>query len=103
MERFEGSFFEQLLPELFATDLSCLSRDGIISFSSLLQEDMAVLLRQSLMAADAVRDVLQLCIETVLDFPGIAWGAGYVVDEKSTALDLAADRSEEHTSELQSH
>jgi len=99
MERFDGLFFEQLLAQSFAADLSCLSKEEPSSSSLPLREGMAMLLQQdehlhrSLMAADTVPDVLQLCTETALGFACIAWGAGYVVDEKSTALDLVAEAS----------
>ena len=95
MEGFEGRFFEQLLGQSIAADLSGLSRDESMSGPPLLrglaafsQQDEH--LRRELMASDGIGEVLQLCIETARDFPGISWGAGYVVDEETSALDLVA-------------
>ncbi len=94
MERFEGPFFEQLLAQSIAADAVGLSKEEFLSSSFPAGQDLAAFLQQdehlrhSMMAADGMREVLQLCAETVVGFPGVAWGAGYLVDEESGGLDL---------------
>ena len=94
MERFEGQFFEQLLAQSIAADLSSLSREKPLLSDSLLRQDLAAFFqldehfRLGMMAADGISEVLQLCADTVVGFPGIVWGAGYLVDERSGGLDM---------------
>ena len=95
MERFEGRFFERLLAQSIAADLSGLSRDEPMSGPPLLR-DLAVFrqqdehLQKELMASDGISEVLQLCVEAAVEFPEVAWAAGYVVDKTSDGLDLTA-------------
>ena len=95
MERFEGRFFERLLAQSIAADLSGLSRDDAMSGPPLLRDLAAVSqqdkdMRKDLMASDAISEVLQLCAEAAVEFPGVAWAVGYVVEETSGGLDLIA-------------
>ena len=95
MERFEGPFFEQLLAQSIAADLSGLSRDDPISRPPLLRDLAAFFqrdehLQKDLMGSDGISEVLQLCVKAAVEFPGVAWAAGYLVDEATGGLDLVA-------------
>lgn len=95
MERFEGRFFERLLAQSIADDLAGLSTVDPVSGPPLLR-DLAAFpkhaehLRKDLMALDGTGEVLQLTAEAAAEFPGVAWAAGYIVDEMSGGLNLIA-------------
>ena len=97
MEPFEGAFLEQLLAQSIAADAVGLSKEELLSSSFSVREDLAAFLQQdehlrySMMVADGMREVLQLCAETVVGFSGITWGAGYLVDQESGGMDLIAE------------
>lgn len=94
MERFEGPFFEQLLAQSIAADAGCLHKEEFLSSFFPVRGDLAAFLQQdehlrhSMMAADGMREVLQLCVETAVEFPEVAWAAAYLVDQESSGMDL---------------
>ena len=95
MERFEGRFFERLLAQSIADDLAGLSTVDPVSGPPLLRDLVSLPqrdkhLRKELMASDGTGEVLQLSAEAAAEFPGVAWAAGYIVDETSGGLDLIA-------------
>ncbi len=95
MERFEGRFFERLLAQSIADDLAGLSTIDPVSGPPLLRDLVSLSQRdkhlwKELMASDGTGEVLQLSAEAAAEFPGVAWAAGYLVDETSGGLDLIA-------------
>ena len=95
MERFEGRFFERLLAQSIADDLAGLSTVDPVSGPPLLRDLVSLSqrdkhLRKELMASDGTGEVLQLSAEAAAEFPGVAWAAGYLVDETSGGLNLIA-------------
>jgi len=95
MHSLDDTAFERLLWDVLASHLTdegnVLPMPAVVQRVSQSRYGKKEGLCQNLMATTTVDDVLRECIEVALSSPDIIWGAGYVVDERTGALELVVE------------